>query len=106
MNQVKNLVNRIFLDQDNSYESPRHGNIGMIEYTEDRVSLICDEDMSFQEFVDLMGDSSDSRVLELLVEIDYWLDEYKHVQTEYQEFDWDIYFDQEIQKLFDCFDKC
>ena len=104
MNHLQKLLNKIFFEQETQYKSPRHNSEIMIdmvdEYTERFRDVKSDQlRLSVQSFFWDVAQSEDKDLEELLIQTDYWLNEYKNIKTEYQEFDWDMEFDSWIYTI-------
>ena len=98
MNITKSLAEKIFFNQETSYECPRHGDL-IKELVCDNVGLIWEKGMSYEDFVGLVSDSNEEGVRCFLEELDRFLVDYKNVRTESQEMDWDRDFEHTLWAL-------
>lgn len=104
MNQVQQLLNKIFFEQETQYESPRHDVEIMLEMVNEFTERFRDvkpEQLSdiVHSFFEDVSQSENTELEDLLIQTDYWLNEYRHVSTEYQEFDWDLTFDSWVSTV-------
>ena len=88
-------IRQIFRDQEESYETPRFGFL-MEEFVTERVSVISNGILSYQEFVDSIFQISDSKVHDQLMVLDDCLVNYSRVQNEREEDTWDQVFEDQF----------
>lgn len=98
MNQVETLLNMLFLYPSESYTKPRYDKEMMLEYLSENLEEFHDFPMETLErllpsFFNKVSDSVDNNLENLLNDLDLWMEEYKYVQTEYQENEYDLVFD-------------
>ena len=103
MNTVKHLTTQIFINQEESYAVPRHGEF-MFEYVGDRVQCIASGVESYEEFIQRISESNDPIVLSFLIEIDRMIADYEFVKNEFEEHKWDLKFETAILYVLDKFD--
>lgn len=103
MNITKSLAEKIFFNQETSYECPRHGDL-IKELVCDNVGLIWEKGVSYEDFVGLVSESEEEVVRFYLTELDNYLVDYKYVRTESQEMDWDQDFERTLWALVDKFE--
>lgn len=103
MNTVKHLTTKIFINQEESYALPRHGEF-MSEYVTDRVQCIAAGVESYEEFIHRISESNDPIVLTFLIELDRMISDYEFVKNEFEENKWDFNFETAILSILDKFD--
>lgn len=109
MNKVETLLNMLFLFPSESYTKPRYEKEMMLEYLSENLVEFYGFSMgtverllpSFFHKVSVIGDSN---LENLLNDLDYWMEEYKYVQTEYQENEYDLVFDNMLWSVFEKLD--
>lgn len=110
MNKVETLLNMLFLYPSQSYTNPRYDKESMLE-------KLYEHDVEFYgvpietlekllpTFFNKVAGCEESNLRNLLVELNYWMEEYKYVQTENQENDYDRVFDPILGSVFNEIDE-
>jgi hypothetical protein len=102
MNQ--SLVNKIFISQEESYETPRHGDL-MKDFVVERFSSLTEGKINYEEFLTILSDSENTHVTEQLVTLDQSLNNYVNVRDESEEDTWDQVFEGQLLTLLDLIDQ-
>ena len=106
MNKVETLLNMLFLLPSESYTKPRHDKEMMLEYFSENLEEFHSLSMVKVErllpsFFNKVSDIGDNNLENLLTDLDLWMEEYKYVQTEYQENEYDLVFDNMLWSVLD-----
>ena len=104
MNQVETLLNMLFLYPSESFTKPRYDKEILLEYVSENLEEFYDFPMGIIErllpsFFNKVSDSGDNNLENLLNDLDLWMEEYKYVQTEYQENEYNLVFDNFIHSV-------
>lgn len=99
-----NRIRQIFLDQEKSYENPRFGS-DMEEFVTERVPEIWNGEKSYYDFVVSLYQIFDSRIHDLLSDMDNDLENYSSVRNESEEHDWDLVFERTFLSILDLIDQ-
>ena len=102
MNQ--SLVKKIFVSQEESYETPRHGDL-MKDFVVERFSPLTEGKINYEEFLTILSDSENTHVTEQLVTLDQSLNDYVNVRDESEEDTWDQVFEGQLLTLLDLIDQ-
>ena len=102
MNQ--SLVKKIFVSQEESYETPRHGDL-MKDFVVERFSPLTEGKINYEEFLTILSDSENTHVTEQLVILDQSLNDYVNVRDESEEDTWDQVFEGQLLTLLDLIDQ-
>mgnify|MGYP001180990901 CR=1 FL=1 len=99
-----NRIRQIFLDQEESYEIPRFGSL-MEEFVTERVPEISNGEKSYYDFVVSLYQVFDSRIHDLLSDLDNYLENYSSVRNEREEDVWDQVFESKFLTLLNLIDQ-
>ena len=99
-----NRIHQIFLDQEESYEIPRFGSL-MEEFVTERVPEISNGEKSYYDFVVSLYQIFDSRIHDLLSDLDNYLEDYSSVRNEREEDVWDQVFESKFLTLLNLIDQ-
>jgi hypothetical protein len=99
-----NRIHQIFLDQEESYEIPRFGSL-MEEFVTERVPEISNGEKSYYDFVVSLYQVFDSRIHDLLSDLDNYLENYSSVRNEREEDVWDQVFESKFLTLLNLIDQ-
>ena len=102
MNQ--SLVKKIFVSQEESYETPRHGDL-MKDFVVERFSPLTEGKINYEEFLTILSDIEDVCVTEQLVTLDQSLNDYVNVRDESEEDTWDQVFEGQLLTLLGLIDQ-
>jgi len=102
MNQ--SLVKKIFVSQEESYETPRHGDL-MKDFVVERFPPLTEGKINYEEFLTILSDSENTHVTEQLVTLDQSLNDYVNVRDESEEDTWDQVFEGQLLTLLDLIDQ-
>lgn len=102
MNQ--SLVKKIFVSQEESYETPRHGDL-MKDFVVERFSPLTEGKINYEEFLTILSGSENAHVSEQLVTLDQSLNDYVNVCNESEEDAWDQVFEGQLLTLLDLIDQ-
>ena len=99
MSKVETLLNMLFLFPSESYTKPRYEKEMMLEHLSENLDEFYGISMGMVErllpsFFHKVSGISDSNLENLLNDLDYWMEEHKYVQTEYEENNYDLVFDK------------
>jgi len=100
-----NRIRQIFLDQEKSYEIYRFDSEHMEEFVTERVPEIWNGEKSYYDFVVSLYQIFDSRIHDLLSDMDNDLENYSSVRNEYEEHDWDLVFESKFLSILDLIDQ-
>ena len=110
MNQIETLLIKLFINPSKSYTNPRFEGDYMLEHFIENIEKF--DDLSLEELGQLMprllnniASFEDESLRYYVVELDHWMEEYKYVQTEYQENDYDIVFNKMLWSVLDKIDE-
>ena len=98
MNNANELVNKIFENQENSYEAPRYGE-QMAEFVDENIGIGNKYSRKYDSLLDRLKGTNNEDEIELLMELDNHLNDYQYVRNEFEELDWDILFGRKLQNL-------
>lgn len=106
MNKVETLLNMLFLSPSQSFTFPRYDNEAMLEHLSENLGEYFGVPIDTLEkllptFFNKIAGCKESNLESLLNDLDFWMEEYKYVQTEYQENKYDLVFDNMLQSVFD-----
>ncbi|URQ86298.1 hypothetical protein J8Z28_17550 [Pseudoalteromonas sp. SCSIO 43088] len=104
MNQITTLLNKLFLNPSQSYTKPRYEKESMLGYIAENINGFNTYTFECMEvllpFLFVKVSMRDNHEFEhLLANLDYWMDEYKYIQTEYQENEYDLVFDNLLHSV-------
>lgn len=106
MNKVETLLNMLFLSPSQSYTNPRYEKEIMLEHLSENLGesygvSIKNLEKLLPTFFNEVARCEESNIENLLDDLDFWMEEYKYVQTEYQENKYDLVFDKMLWSVFD-----
>ena len=110
MNKVETLLNMLFLSPSQSYTNPRYEKETMLEHLSENLGQSFGVPIETLEkllpnFFNKVAGCEESNLESLLDDLDFWMEEHKYVQTEYEENRYDLVFDKMLWSVFDEIDE-